>query len=110
MSADTVFLGIIALATFVMAAIQIAVLVVAAKKIGPIVANARKVSDDAARVSALAVKQAERVDQFMANTAAKVDGTLTAVQSAIAGWFAGRRSKGRSKTDAGDEEENLFIG
>ena len=114
MSADTAFLGIIALATFTMAVVQIAVLVYAAKavreaakamkemqrSIAPIISSARQMSEDAARITSLAARQVERVDTI-------VDGAMGALKAALGllGKF------GRGKGPAGpDEEDGLFIG
>ncbi len=90
MSAEIVFLGIIALATLTMAVVQIAVLVYAARavkqaglamkemqrSIEPIIASARQMSEDAARITSLASKQVERVDSL-------VDGAMGALKAAL---------------------------
>jgi hypothetical protein len=135
---ETTFLGLIALATTVMAVLQIAAAVYTARAardatraarelmrdVAPILANARRVTDDAARVTALALTQVERVDTFISTTTVRVDDTLDAVQSAILGplrqgtaVFAGIRAAlafflSRAKSGSGreDDEESLFIG
>lgn len=115
MSAQTVFLGVIAVATLTMAIIQIAVLVYAARavreagkamremqqSIEPIITSARQMSEDAARITSLAAKQVERVDTI-------VDGAMGALKAAL-----GLLTKfGREKRPSGgaDDEEGLFIG
>lgn len=115
MSAQTAFLGIIALATLTMAVVQIAVLVYAAKavreagqamkamqrSIEPIIASARQVSEDAARITALATKQVERVDSI-------VDGAMGALKAALG--LLTSFGRGRNKSGGGDGDEGLFIG
>lgn len=138
MTLDTTFLGLIALATTVMAIIQVAVAVYAARaareatkaaqqlqrELGPILAGARKVTDDAGRITALALTQVERVDRFMETTTARVDETLGVLQDVVMGplrqgsalvaglkaalaFFASRQDRGRARDD---EDESLFIG
>lgn len=138
MTIDTTFLGVIALATTVMAIIQVAVAVYAAKAareatkaaqqlqrdLAPILANTRQVTDDAARFTALALTQIERVDQFVETTTARVDETLEVLQDVVMGplregsalvaglkaalaFFSARQHRGRSRDD---EDESLFIG
>jgi uncharacterized protein YoxC len=119
MSADTAFLGIIALATLTMAVVQIAVLVYAARavreagkamkemqrSIEPILASAKQMSDDAARITSLAAKQVERVDSI-------VDGAMGALKSALGLLTTFGRGKGASGPGPGgpDEDGGLFIG
>lgn len=115
MSAQTVFLGIIALATLTTAIVQIAVLVYAAKavreagkamqtlqkSIEPIIASARQVSEDAARITSLATKQVERVDSI-------VDGAMGALKAALG--LLTRFGRGKGPSGGGDGDEGLFIG
>ena len=138
MTLDTTFLGLIALATTLMAVLQVAAAVYAARAareatraardlmrdVAPILANARKVSDDAARVTALALTQVERVDAFITTTTHRIDETLSTVQTAILGpirqgtallagvksalSFFASRAKGRHSAE--DDDESLFIG
>jgi len=96
---DTTFLGLIALATTVMAAIQVGAIIFAAKaareatqaarelrrEIGPIIANAKKATDDAVQMTGLALAQVQRVDEFMTTTTARVEETMSTVQEAIQG-------------------------
>jgi uncharacterized protein YoxC len=92
-----VFLGVIALATFTMAAIQVGVIVVAitvARKIGRVLAQVEQdmkpladsvntIARDAARISSLAVGQVERVDSLVTDLTSRVEDTATTVQNAI---------------------------
>ena len=117
MSAQTLFLGIIALATLTTAVVQIAVLVYAAravreagkavqtfqKSIEPIIASARQVSDDAAKITSLAAKQVERVDNI-------VDGAMGALKTALSLLMKFGRGRGPSGGDGGGGDDGLFIG
>lgn len=117
MSADTLFLGIIALATLTMAFVQIAVLVYAAKAvreagkamkemqraIEPIISSARQMSEDAARITNLAAKQVERVDSI-------VDGAMGALKVALGLLGKFGRGKGPSGSSGNDGDDGLFIG
>jgi hypothetical protein len=93
------FLGVIALATLVMAVIQVGVIVFALRvakrvdaltsqvehEIKPLLANLTEVSQNAVRASSLAAAQVERVDHLTANLTQRVDETFTLVQAAIIG-------------------------
>lgn len=138
MTLDTTFLGLIALATIVMAVVQITATIYGARaareatqaaqqlqrELSPILASARKAADDAARITALALTQVERVDAFVATTTARVDEAFTTLQAAVLGpvrqgsavwaglraalaFFEGRRERRRADDD---EDESLFIG
>lgn len=138
MTLDTTFLGLIALATTVMAIIQVAVAVYAARaareatraaqqlqrELGPILAGARKVTDDAGRITALALTQVERVDRFVETTTVRVDETIGVLQDVVMGplregsalvaglkaalaFFSARQHRGQARDD---EDESLFIG
>lgn len=140
MNPDTTFLGVIAAATTVMAVIQLAAAVFALRAareatramhdlrrdVAPILDNARRASDDAARITALALTQVERVDAFVLTTTTRVDETLSTVQDAIQGsvrqgaavlaglraalaFFSSRQER-RTASDDTDEDESLFIG
>jgi NADP-dependent 3-hydroxy acid dehydrogenase YdfG len=92
-----VFLGVIALATLVSAAIQVGVLLYAArlarridglmarveKEIQPLAEQLEAVGRNAVRVSQLAVTQAERADEAVADLTRRFDHTLDLVQSAF---------------------------
>ncbi len=101
MTSDTgvVFLGIIALATVVMAGIQVGIIVFALRvarrvealanqvqhEITPLVANLTEVSQNAVRASSLAATQVERVDRLFADLTRRVDETFALLQSSIVG-------------------------
>ena len=141
MTLDTTFLGLIAIATTVMAVVQIAVVIYATRaareatraardlqrELGPILANARKASDDAARITALALTQVERIDTFVATATARVEESLTTLQDAVLGplrqgtalwsglraalsFFSEHRERRERRRTDDDEDENLFIG
>jgi len=130
-------LVVIAVAVAVMAIVQVAVLVVAARlaqqatrtlaqlqsEIKPILEKATRLSEDATRVSALAIRQVERVDELVTMTTRRVDDTLTVVQGAIiepvrqgaavvaavkaaASVFRGWRQRRATRED----DEALFVG
>ncbi len=133
-----VWLGVIAVAVLVMAAVQVMVglLVLRAtrqasaateslrRELTPLIAKVHKVADDAGRVSALALTQAERIDQILVATADRVDETLRVVQASLiapvrqgAAVLAGVRAAlavFRSRQDrkryGRDDEDALFIG
>jgi hypothetical protein len=92
-----VFLGVIALATFTMAAIQVGALVygwTVARRVNrvlatvelqmqPLAENLNAMARDGAKISALAVGQAERVDRLVTDLSARIEHTATTVQHAI---------------------------
>lgn len=91
------FLGIIAVATLVIAAVQVALIVAAgvlARRLGrladqvereirPIFAHVNAIGRDAARAAALATAQVERADKLFADIAARVEQTLASVQTSL---------------------------
>ncbi len=137
-----VFLGVIAVATLTMAVIQVGVIVYAGRlkwrmdrladtveqDLKPLVGRLKEMSGDAARVSSLAVAQAERVDQLFAEFSQRSDHILSLVQNAVvvparegmavleglrAGLAALRSlAERRASQPAGtaEDEEALFIG
>lgn len=92
-----VFLGVIAVATLVMAVIQVGALVYGARTaqrleqtlvrvetdLRPVLERARQVTDDAAKMSALAAVQVERVDQVFQDLSQRVDETAVMIQRAL---------------------------
>lgn len=91
------YLGLIALGVLVMAGIQVAAIVSvtrAARRVGemaarfeqdvrPIIVNLQKVSEEAARASAQAAAQVDRLDALVANVARRVEDTAATVQQTI---------------------------
>jgi hypothetical protein len=92
-----VLLGVIAVATVIMAVVQVGV-VVAAVRLGkrvdelshqiehdirPLLASASTVAENAARASALAVVQVERADRLFQDLSRRVDDTMAIVQGAL---------------------------
>ena len=137
-----VWLGVIALSTLVMAVIQVGAIIYGARAarrlevvlgrvetdIKPILERAQQVSTDAARMSALAAVQVERVDQVFTDLTQRVDQTATMIQQALVsparegaalfaavratiGALRGLRGHGRQTPPRGVEEDDaLFIG
>jgi hypothetical protein len=91
------FLGIIALATLVMALIQVGAIVAAARAmrqaksaltivqqdIRPLIAKATAVADEATQTAAIAKLQAEKVDRLVSDLTVRIDQTAAIVQDAI---------------------------
>ena len=139
-----IWLGVIAVSTGVMAAVQIALIVVSLRverrlsataddlrnEIKPLFDKLHRIADDAARATALASVQIERVDQILSTTTARVDEGLSILRNAMGGplrqgyavalavraaisAFTGRANRytGRpSATTSRDEEDALFVG
>jgi hypothetical protein len=136
-----VFLGIIALATFTMAAIQVGVLVyglMVAKRVNrlldqverqvqPLGDSLNAIARDAARVSALAAGQVERVDRLITDLTVRIEQTATTVENAVlqplregAAMLAGLKAaidifRGLTRRPVpgpgrSEEEDALFIG
>ncbi len=142
-----VFLAVMAASLAIMAAIQIGLIIVGlrvAKEVSattaklhaemqPLIAKANMVADkvnlvadDAARMTALATVQVERVDQLMATAASRLDSTMgiiqnvmsgpvgqgaaaisafRAVMSVIRGWKSSRQRR-----HSHDDDDALFVG
>lgn len=93
------FLGIIAVATLVMALVQVGVIIAAgllARRVGrladqierelkPIFDHVHSISRDASRAASLAATQVERADQMFADIARRVDDTLNSLQHTLTG-------------------------
>jgi hypothetical protein len=137
---STVFLGVIAAATLVMAVLQVGAVIAAARlakrveqltaevraEIKPLVARAHAIAEDAQRAASLASAQVERVDVVMSDLSRRVDETAAVLQRAIltparegmallAGLKAGLALlRGNRPPAAGagrfEEEDALFIG
>jgi hypothetical protein len=97
------------------------------KDVRPLLASASVVAENAARASALAVAQVQRADRLFTELSQRVDDTMTIVQGAMlapvregrallaavtaaVGAFRELRLASRSRSQAVDEEESLFIG
>ena len=94
---QVVFLGIMAVALVVMAVMQIVTslaLLRASRQISdsvrdmqrdlrPLIDKATRMTDDAARLTAMALAQAERLDQVVTSLAARVEETVATVQDSI---------------------------
>jgi fibrillarin-like rRNA methylase len=137
-----VFLGVIAVATLVMAAAQVACIIYGARAaqrieqilgrvetdLRPVIEKARLVSEDAAKMSALAAVQVERVDRVFQDLSQRIDETAIMIQRAVvtparegAALFAAVRATvaalrgvaggSRKSPPTGVEEDDaLFIG
>lgn len=137
------WLAIIAISTLVMAVIQVGAIigaVIAARRmqtqvkqveqrvtqqVQPLIDRINVIGADAARISALAVQQAEKADVALTGAAQRVDQTLAVVQNAVVAparegmalAAALRAAVGSIKTGvrrrpraAGEEDDALFIG
>lgn len=148
---SNLWLAIIAISTLVMALVQVGAVVagaLAAKRIQqqlasveqrlqqkiepfvdqvqPLVERMTAISADAARVSALAVQQAEKADVALTAAARRVDQTLAVVQNAVVAparegmalasairAAVGSMTKGRTgrrRPSGAEEDDALFIG
>lgn len=140
MSWSEAFLGVIALATLVIALIHVGAVVAAARlarqaqqtlntvqhEIRPLLARAQAVADEASRTAALATAQAEKVDRLVTDLSARVETTAGIVQEAIvtparegmAVFAAVRATLGALRASHArprhgrhaEEEDPLFIG
>ncbi len=134
---QSVWLGVIALALLVMAIAQVAVVIHVARAarevsrttvelrqgVRPLLEKVNRIADDAARGTALAVAQVERVDRLLTTTTERVDETLTAIKNAVVeplrqgtvliaalkAVIAAFRSRGRD-TEPRDDDDPLFVG
>lgn len=135
-----VFLGIIAVATAVMALIQVGAVIVLARVAGqvrdvatavqheirPLLARATSIADEAQKTATLATAQAQKIDRLVTDLTRRVDETSLVVQQAIvtparegmallaalkAGLAALRGLRDlRGRPGSVDEEDALFIG
>lgn len=134
------FLGVIALATLVMALIQVGAIIFAARlgrrvqqmittiqeDVRPLLARANSVADDAAKTAAIASAQAQKIDRLVTDLTRRVEETSLVVQQAVvtparetlalvAGVKAGIAAlrglrEFRGRAGRVEEEDPLFIG
>ena len=92
-----VFLGVIAVATALMALVQIGAIVVLARVAGqvqsivatiqtdirPLIARANGIAEEASRTATLATAQAQKIDRLMTDLTRRVDETSVVIQQAI---------------------------
>jgi hypothetical protein len=96
-SLSEIFLGIIALATLVMALIQIGAIVAVARlardaqkalasvqeDVKPLVARVSALADEATKTATIATAQAEKIDQLVTDLTRRIDETSAVVQQAV---------------------------
>ena len=134
------FLGVIAVATAIMALVQIGAIVFLARvalqvrelmstvqnDIRPLIARANAIADEAARTATLATAQAQKIDRLVTDLARRVDETSVVIQQAVitparegmalfaalkAGLGALRGVRDlRGRPGSVDDEDALFIG
>jgi hypothetical protein len=132
------FLGLIALATLVMAVIQVGAIVVLARlarrvdvlttqverDIRPLLDHLTTLAAEASRTASLATTQVERFDRLFADVAGRLDRALSDAQAALAApareglallaglraGLAALRELRRGVKRRADEEDALFIG
>lgn len=97
MSLSDVFLGIIALATLVMAFIQVGAIVAVARlardaqamlaslqqEVKPLVARVSAIADEASKTATIATAQAAKIDQLVTDLTRRIDETSVVVQQAV---------------------------
>jgi hypothetical protein len=135
-----VSLGVIALATLTMALVQVSVIVygwMLARRISrlvgrieqemkPLADNLNAMARDAARATALAASQVERVDRMFTELTTKIEHTATTIQKTVlsplrdgAAVMTGIRTaievfrelaRSRSASGRNEEDDALFIG
>lgn len=134
------FLGVIAVATALMALVQIGAIVFLARlalqvrelmstvqnDIRPLIARANAIADEASKTATLATAQAQKIDRLVTDLARRVDETSTVIQQAVIAparegmaIFAALKAglgalKGfrdlRGRPGSVDDEDALFIG
>ena len=137
------YLGLIALGVIVMATIQVVAIIMvmrATRRVGdiatrfqedvrPIIVNLQKVSEEAARASAQAAAQVDRLDALVSGIARRVEDTaatlqqtilqpardglalLNALKSIISSFREGRPSREASpRKESRESPDDLFIG
>ena len=97
MNLSETFLGIIAVATLVMALIQVGAIVAVLRiarqaqrtitevqrDVKPLIVKVTEVADEASRTATLATAQAQKIDRLVTDLAVRVDQTSSVVQQAI---------------------------
>ena len=97
MDASTVFLGVIALSTLVMATGAVVAAVLAARAVGrleralkqlqeeirPLLAKVTIVTEDTSRITALVAAQVERADELLTGFGQRVDEVVALVENAV---------------------------
>jgi hypothetical protein len=135
-----VFLGVIALATLIMAFIQVGAILFAARlgrqvqqlvttvqqDLRPLIARANGIAEEASKTATLATAQAQKIDRLLTDLTRRVDETSAIVQQAIiapareglalvaalrAGFAALRSMRdARARSGGVEDEDALFIG
>lgn len=135
-----IFLGVIAVATLVMALIQVGAIVFAMRlaaqvqqlatsvqqDIRPLIARANAVAEEASRTAVLATAQAQKIDTLVTQLTRRVDETAAVIQEAVvtpareglalvAGLRAGLAAlrglrEYRGRPAGAEDEDALFIG
>ena len=96
---NTTLLGVIALATLVMAAVQVSAMLAMARlakrvedvssqierEIGPLAERLRHVADNMQHATSLATVQVERVDRLLSSATRRAEETMSVVQGVIVG-------------------------
>ena len=94
---NQVFLGVIAMATALMAIVQIGAIVVLARVAGqvqeivatiksdirPLIARANAIAEEASKTATLATAQAQKIDRMVTDLTRRVDETTAVIQQAI---------------------------
>ena len=94
---NQVFLGVIAVATALMALVQIGAIVVLARVAGqvqsmvatiqtdirPVIARANAIAEEASKTATLATAQAHKIDRLLTDLTRRVDETSAVIQQAI---------------------------
>jgi hypothetical protein len=94
---NPLFLGIIALATLVMALVQIGAIVFAARigaqvqqlastvqrDIQPLIARANAIAEEASKTASMATAQAQKIDRLVTDLTRRVDETSLIIQQAV---------------------------
>ena len=137
---STVWLGVIAVSTAVMALVQIGAIVFLARMalqvrglvaiiqqdVRPLIARANAIAEEASKTATLATAQAQKIDTLVTDLTRRVDETATMIQQAIltparegialvaalkAGFLALRGFQAvRSRPGRAEDEDALFIG